>query len=46
MRGQVFKQALVILQESGFREVRRGDGVGEGKKWIGEGKKRLESEWS
>ena len=43
MRGQVFKQALARLQESGFREVRRREGVGEGKKGIGEGKKWVES---
>ena len=39
MRGQVCKQVLVILRESGFTEVRRREGVGDGKTGIGEGKK-------
>ena len=42
MRGQVFNQALVRLHESGFREVRRWEGLGEGRKGIGEGTKRVE----
>jgi hypothetical protein len=44
LRGQVFNRALVNLQESGFREVRRRAGVGEGNSRIGEGKKRVESQ--
>ena len=43
MTGKVFKQALVILQESGLREVQQREGVVERKKGIGEGKDRVES---
>ena len=43
VRGRVFNQALVRLQESGFREVRKRGGEGEGKQGKGEGKNRAES---
>ena len=43
MRGQVFNQSLVILQDSWFREIHKRVREGEGKNGIGEGRKRAES---
>ena len=42
-RGPVFDQGHVRLQESGFREIRKREGVGEGDKGTREGKQRAES---